>query len=506
MNKTTIAQQAKTASLKPPAQSSLQRKCACGNYMVAGSKCAECAKKKSGLQRKLTIGASNDPLEQEADQVADQVLAAPAHSTVSAVPPRIQRFTGQATEGMDTAPASVDRVLASSGWPLEPALQQDMGQRFGHDFSRVRVHSGAAAEQSARDVNANAYTVGHNIVFGAGQFAPGTHGGRRLIAHELTHVVQQTDAERGRVSQRLARQKASEATKSKSSIILTITQQSGKTVLAVNDVAIAETDVPPGEIAFYSNWTPENLDIVIVFPEGRAVFPILGSSTNTALLKLSSHFSLILKKKLKVPERTFNELEGGFGPLKEFDTVETITGQRPKVVPAKNAPVPPQRPPQAAPAQASSKPEASATTTSTPSVQILTLPPISLDLPSASKYGKPKTEKEIAQERIDKIIRDAIAGRSDVPPLPKDMEPKSLVDTIKQGVAEAVKPLIKDLPKTAREFILDKLDSAVEKGITGIADAALDTSKLDSDTKAAIKKAIEAGIKLKPNQPGSAQK
>ena len=67
-----------------------------------------------------------------------------------------------------------------------------MGQRFGHDFSRVRVHSGGAAEQSARDVNANAYTVGHNIVFGAGRFAPGTHEGRRLIAHELTHVVQQS--------------------------------------------------------------------------------------------------------------------------------------------------------------------------------------------------------------------------------------------------------------------------------------------------------------------------
>ena len=70
-----------------------------------------------------------------------------------------------------------------------------MGQRFGHDFSRVRVHSGGAAEQSARDVNANAYTVGHNIVFGAGRFAPGTHEGRRLIAHELTHVVQQSGAD-----------------------------------------------------------------------------------------------------------------------------------------------------------------------------------------------------------------------------------------------------------------------------------------------------------------------
>ena len=92
---------------------------------------------------------------------------------------------------MDTAPASVDRVLAGSGRPLDSALQQDMGQRFGHDFSRVRVHSGGAAEQSAQDVNANAYTVGHDMVFGAGRFAPGTHEGRRLIAHELAHVVQQ---------------------------------------------------------------------------------------------------------------------------------------------------------------------------------------------------------------------------------------------------------------------------------------------------------------------------
>jgi hypothetical protein len=76
-----------------------------------------------------------------------------------------------------------------------------MEQRFGHDFSRVRVHSGADAEQSALDVNANAYTVGHNIVFGAGRLAPGTYEGRRLIAHELTHVVQQSDADGIRISQ-----------------------------------------------------------------------------------------------------------------------------------------------------------------------------------------------------------------------------------------------------------------------------------------------------------------
>ena len=169
----------------------LQRKCDCGTHTMGGGQCAECAKNKTDLQRKLTIGASNDPLEREADQIADQVMAASAHSAVSDAPLRIQRYAGQATGDVGTAPASVDRVLASPGRPLEPALRQDMEQRFSHDFSRVRVHSGGAAEQSAREVHANAYTVGHNIVFGAGRFAPDTHEGQRLIAHELTHAVQQ---------------------------------------------------------------------------------------------------------------------------------------------------------------------------------------------------------------------------------------------------------------------------------------------------------------------------
>src|SRR5262249_6171246 len=100
--------------------------------------------------------------------------------------------TTSAASEFSAAAARVDRVLASPGRPLEPALRQDMEQRFGHDFSRVRVHSGAAAEQSARDVNAHAYTVGYDIVFGTDHFGAGMHVGGRLLAHELTHVVQQT--------------------------------------------------------------------------------------------------------------------------------------------------------------------------------------------------------------------------------------------------------------------------------------------------------------------------
>lgn len=145
------------------------------------------------IQAKLTINQLGDPYEQEADRIAGQVLAGPAHPTVGA-PPRIQRFAGQPNGQMEAAPPSVDQALASPGRPLEPTLRQDMEQRFGYDFSRVRVHSGAAAEDSAQEVNAHAYTVGHDIVCGAGRFAGGTQEGRRLLAHELTHVVQQSHA------------------------------------------------------------------------------------------------------------------------------------------------------------------------------------------------------------------------------------------------------------------------------------------------------------------------
>lgn len=102
----------------------LQRKCtACGQHTIAGGECTECAKKKNGLQRKLAIGASNDPLEQEADRVVDQVMAAPRRPSASNASPCIQRFVGQMSEGMDTAPASAERVLFSSGSPLESSFE-----------------------------------------------------------------------------------------------------------------------------------------------------------------------------------------------------------------------------------------------------------------------------------------------------------------------------------------------------------------------------------------------
>ena len=164
----------------------LQRKCACDNHAIS-AECQECSTKRQfGLLTKLRISESGDVYEQEADRIADRVLATPSQSVVSGAPICVQRFAEQSNGQMEESLGSF-----GIGRPLEPVLRQDMEQRFGHDFSQVRVHTDANAAASARSVNALAYTVGHDIVFGAEQFAPATHWGRRLLAHELAHTIQQ---------------------------------------------------------------------------------------------------------------------------------------------------------------------------------------------------------------------------------------------------------------------------------------------------------------------------
>jgi hypothetical protein len=178
----------------------LQRKCACGNHTLGGIRCSACGEKQqTGVQTKLKVNASRGIFEQEADRIADQVMAMPASASMGRTAPRIQRFSGSPGRSAGTAPASVENVLSRSGRPLESTLRQNMEQRFGYDFSDVRTHTDEAARQSARDVNALAYTVGHNIVFGAGQFSPESRGGMHLLAHELTHVLQQSGGVRFRM-------------------------------------------------------------------------------------------------------------------------------------------------------------------------------------------------------------------------------------------------------------------------------------------------------------------
>jgi hypothetical protein len=153
------------------------------------------------VQTKLKIGQPGDKYEQEADRVAELVMRMPEpqatqNTEVSAI--NLRRSVTNKTEPT-TVPPIVHEVLRSPGRPLDPATRTFMEPRFGHDFSRVRVHTDAKAAESAQAVDALAYTVGRDMVFGAGQYTPGTLVGRRLLAHELTHVVQQATAAKSQV-------------------------------------------------------------------------------------------------------------------------------------------------------------------------------------------------------------------------------------------------------------------------------------------------------------------
>lgn len=196
------------ATTKPPSQaglgSVLQCKCACGGSAGLSGECEACKSKKlvgQPLQTKLAIGSTDDPLEHEADRVAEQVLRMPEPGLQRQADernegslqfkPLVQRKSFAAQDGGAEPPASVHEVLRSPGEPLATAERQYFEPRFGHDFSQVRVHTNALAGESARAIHARAYTVGGNIAFAEGQYSPGTAEGKRLLAHELTHVVQQ---------------------------------------------------------------------------------------------------------------------------------------------------------------------------------------------------------------------------------------------------------------------------------------------------------------------------
>lgn len=161
---------------------------------------------------KLTVNQPNDIYEQEADEMADKVMRmanpAQADTFFKAMPTVVQRkcqhceeeekvhrkeSSGAETHGSHELDSYVVS-LGSSGQVLPESSRSFFEPRFGHDFSNVRLHTDAVAAKSAQSVNALAYTTGNNIVFNSGQYSPHSDSGKRLMAHELTHVVQQQKA------------------------------------------------------------------------------------------------------------------------------------------------------------------------------------------------------------------------------------------------------------------------------------------------------------------------
>jgi hypothetical protein len=165
------------------------------------------------FQTKLSVNQPGDKFEQEADAMAERVLKMDTRSvaspqTINAITPVVQRKCShceeeekkkqlQRKESNAGHPQVNDRMtgylngLHNSGAPLSQQARNYFEPRFGYDFSKVRIHTDTAATQSARSINALAYTTRNNIVFNSGQYDPQTNAGKKLLGHELAHIIQQ---------------------------------------------------------------------------------------------------------------------------------------------------------------------------------------------------------------------------------------------------------------------------------------------------------------------------
>ncbi len=296
-------------SFAPMRAGLLQRKCACGDTPGPDGECAACRAKQLGLQRRsevhaelstvphvvhevlrspgqpldtatrafmeprfghafsqvrvdrlvpmapvqttLAISQPGDGDEQEAERMANTVLRLPGQDRVTIQPVRVAQRRdadwADHTVVPETVSRSVERVRGD-GAPLTEAARTFFEPRFSYDFRRVRVHTDSRADNSARAINALAYTCGHDVVFRAGQYAPATGKGRRLLAHELTHVVQQD------IGMELRRPAASVIQRAVSYDECSPTQET--TILDTHNRAIAMIDTARTKLASYNGTTP----------------------------------------------------------------------------------------------------------------------------------------------------------------------------------------------------------------------------------------------------------
>jgi len=175
---------------------------------------------KTSIQFKLSIGAPDDPLEHEADAMADSIMRMPEQHFIQRkcshceeenlqrkpVASFIQRKESSAAIASDTISKQVNGSRGN-GSSMDSSTQSFMQSRFGSDFSDVKIHTGGEATQMNRDLNAKAFTVGNDIYFNEGQYSPNSGEGKYLLTHELTHVVQQNSITQSNFIQRKDKEK-----------------------------------------------------------------------------------------------------------------------------------------------------------------------------------------------------------------------------------------------------------------------------------------------------------
>jgi outer membrane protein OmpA-like peptidoglycan-associated protein len=457
---------------RPAKAALLQRKCACGQHTTGGEQCQECKKKEMTLQR---------------------------------------QSNGRAAV-TDRAPQIVQDVLNTPGRPLDPDARAFMEPRFGQDFSQVRVHTDAKAADSANAVHAKAYTVGSDIVFGSGH-QPTNEATRHLLAHELTHVVQQTTGGVGADSETSSNAAADRVARGKAvdgaaiggapiSLQKNDKDDAAKGSVIVDSVAGA-AEPPVDEFAFdKSDIPPQHLQRL------TALRTRLMAATS-ATVTLTGHTDTVGSEK-------YNE---GLGrrraqAIKDFLTKEK--GANPSRVLVQSGgemtPAAGQPPAKLDPQAGEKNPKNRRVEIEVSGLPATASPekPWTLDITGGKKPPLDLTPHNLC------VINPDFCKPDDphkpptlppdfwkpIPPGPKHTQ-KSPLDVINEKIVDPiVKAVTKGLPKSVQNEILDLAHDGVKKGITSAAAAAAARAGLDAQGQQAIEKAVEAGIQSKGQQPG----
>lgn len=293
----TLPSRSKAANLAPPVESNIQDRVRFGHDL---SRIPLRSGARRRLQPKLKIDEPSDAHEREADRVAEHVtrMSEPhpqracacggggsvTGGTCDACSKKRSLQRKAVDSGIfDELPTQVDSALAATGRPLDAETRRFFEPRFGYDFSRVRVHVDDAAAGSVR---AHAFTVGERIVFAANQYRPTTHEGRRLLAHELTHVIQQSGSDSSGARRAAALQRKGNDDGGDGGMVQVIAKENGKVaVVLVRDGKIvrgyAEITPPPGmtaaaaatQVHFREDWSGKGplpkVDVIVPPGWGR---------------------------------------------------------------------------------------------------------------------------------------------------------------------------------------------------------------------------------------------
>ena len=428
-------------------------------------------------RRAPIINAPGDVYEQEADRVAGQVLSEAGHDRPQARP--VQGTSETA------APPAVQEVLSSSGQPLDPATRGFMESRFGHDFGNVRVHADARATESAQQIDAAAYTSGSDIVFGAGRYTPGTPSGQRLLAHELTHVIQQTGQTGTGVGQVVQRQPASGTSQVPSLDLRENMSPSMATALgstAVDQFALGSAKIPLAGEASLRSAAANILFFLDKYPGSTVHISGHTDSVDTEARNLTlgqdraDAVSAFLQKEGVAAEIISTESKGESSPV--VPTKEGVAEGRNRRVNVffrvNNMKIPlgldyTLKPP---------TPDQPATPTF--------IPPIGLP-PGGFPIEEPTLDDKLRD--LDRRLRQSY----------KPPEKKSVSQVFVDGVMDNIAgPIIKKLPKSWQKPLEDAARKGIEAGTEKGCDAAIDAAGLGGPETEALKAACKAALKQKP--------